>query len=582
MQDEFVLAVDTAGIPRQKSPPPTGIELLASLGRPPQGDLRVDFVDVLASRTATASEGDRQLLLGNRQTRIDVQIGHSTNSKGYAVSCRESPARQNLKTKLEDKNLTRQERHVLDFHSLLRLPSSWVRIIAVFQVLTFWILAWPGGGLSAQQPDALDNPTSDWPRFLNSTYDGVASTPAEIDWTKKPKFLWSLDVGEGYGIGTVQGNSYLQFDADPSGRHERLRCLDLHSGRVRWSHSQPMQYRDLYQYERGPRSSPSIANDHVYTLGVGGQLTCRRLADGRVRWTVNTSESYGVVQNFFGVGSSPLVLGDQVIVMVGGSPADDANVAPGRLDRVSPNGTAVVAFDRKTGDEKWKCGDDLASYSSPRPIDLNGETLVLVFARGGLLAIDPKSGKVRWRFDHRANILESVNAMVPVVDGDLVLISECYQVGSVLLRVSPDAAAVVWQDPPRDRRAQSMRCHWATPVLSNGFLYGCSGRNAPDSNFRCVDLRSGEVKWSDPRRIRSSVTRVDNHLVLLEERGVVQVLKANPDRMEIISEWDFQLRDDDRPAISYPCWAAPVVVGNKLILRGTEQVLCLELAVVAR
>lgn len=418
-----------------------------------------------------------------------------------------------------------------------------------------------------------------WPRFLGSTYDGVvAEVSSNIDWTAKPVFLWSIEVGEGYGIGTVVGDSYFQFDADPSGRSERLRCIDLSTGKTKWTQSQPLVYQDLYGYEAGPRSSPTIAGDHLYTFGVGGQLTCRELSSGAQVWTVDTEKDYGVVQNFFGVGCSPLVLGDLVIVMVGGSPAEDAAIAPGQLDRVSPNGSAVVAFDRKTGNEIWKCGNDLASYSSPRPITVDGETLVLVFARSGLMAIDPAAGDVRWTFDHRAGIIESVNAMVPVVDGDHVFISECYEVGSALLQVDGKSPNVVWRDPPRNRRIQSMRCHWSTPILVDGFLYGCSGRNEPDSDLRCIDFKTGKVQWSDPRSIRSSLTRVGDKLVVLEERGLLQVIQANPKKLDIVAEWDFSRRDGSRPAIVDPCWAAPVIIGTKLIVRGTDRVLCLDLA----
>ncbi len=269
---------------------------------------------------------------------------------------------------------------------------------------------------------------------------------------------------------------------------------------------------------------------------------------------------------------------DTVIAMVGGSPAEDQNLPPMRLDRVNPNGSAIVAFDRHSGKELWKCGDDLASYSSPIPVTIDGTTLILLFARGGLLAIDPAPGKVRWKYDHRAAILESVNGIVPVVQDDHVFLSECYEVASVLLKAGPDRAEVVWKDPPRNRRLQSMRCHWATPVLVDGFLYGCSGRNAPDSDFRCIDFRTGKVQWNDARRIRSSVTRLGDHLLVLEERGLFQVLKANPEKLDVVAEWDFSKPDGDRPALSYPCWSAPVVVGKKLIVRGTDRVICLEFA----
>ena len=423
---------------------------------------------------------------------------------------------------------------------------------------------------------------TDWPRFLGVNFDGVTQgVDPGIDWTAKPKFLWSLDVGEGYGMGTVADDRYYHFDAGESRVDEpleRLRCIDLAGGQEVWSRSQPFIYRDMLGYEDGPRSSPTIDGDRIFTLGVTGQLTCRNLSDGKPVWTVDTNRKYGVVQNFFGVGCSPLVLGDQVIVMVGGSPPEDQNIAPMRLDRVSPNGSAVVAFDRDTGKELWKCGDDLASYSSPRPVEVDGETLVLVFARSGLMAIDPSAGKVHWQFDHRAAILESVNAIVPVVDGDHVFISECYEVGSVLLKLNRQSPQVVWRDRPRDRRNQAMRCHWSTPILVDGLLYGCSGRNAPDSDFRCIDFQTGKLQWSDPRRIRSSLTRVGDHLIVLEERGVVQVIRPNPKELDVVAEWDLSRSDGDRPAIAYPCWAAPIVVGSKLILRGDQKVLCFDLA----
>jgi outer membrane protein assembly factor BamB len=404
----------------------------------------------------------------------------------------------------------------------------------------------------------------------------------EIDWASEPTFLWSIKLGDGYGIGTVAAGRYFQLDAvsqSPAlNSVERLQCIDLSSGKVLWMQTQPFQYQDMLGYEGGPRASPTIVDDRVVTLGVTGLLSCRNTEDGKLRWSVDTNKKYGVVQNFFGVGSSPLVLGDKVIVMVGGSPDEDQNFGPMQLNRVSPNGSAVVAFDLDSGKELWKCGRDLASYSSPRPIEIGGETLVLVFARSGLMAIDPALGEVRWQFEHRAAILESVNAMTPVVDADHVFISECYEVGSALLRIDGESSKVVWQDPPRDRRRQSMRCHWATPVLIDGYLYGCSGRNAPDSDFRCIDFQTGELQWSDPRRIRSSVTRVGDHLIVLEERGSLQVIKANPKQLEVVAQWDLSLPAGKRPALEYPCWSAPIMVGTKLLLRGTNHVICLELA----
>jgi len=427
---------------------------------------------------------------------------------------------------------------------------------------------------------------SDWPRFLGNGFDGSIENPAvAFDWTKPPRLAWSIEVGDGYGIGTVSNGRFFQLDTtrqfdvvtSRSAARERLRCFDFKSGSELWSKVNAFEYSDLLGYEDGPRTSPTVADGRVITFGVTGLLKCRGVSDGSELWSVDTNAKYGVVQNFFGVGSSPLVLDDKVIVMVGGSPLEDQEIPPMQLDRVTYNGTALVAFDLKTGQELWKSGNDLASYSSPRPLEINAKTYVLVFARTGLMLIDPKQGNVQWQFEHRAGLRDSVNAMVPVVDGNQVFISECYEVGSALLEVSPDARRVLWQDPPRDRRRQAMRSHWATPVLVDGFLYGCSGRNAPDSDFRCIRWETGEVQWVDQRRTRSSVARVGDHLIVLEERGLLQILKVNPQELDLVATWDLGLAEGKRAAIEYPCWAAPVIVGNKLLVRGTDRILCLEL-----
>ncbi|MGB7323946.1 MAG: PQQ-binding-like beta-propeller repeat protein [Rubripirellula sp.] len=441
-----------------------------------------------------------------------------------------------------------------------------------------------GWAVYARSQTPPDQTTRDWPRLLGENFDGQAATAPElqnsIDWTLPPTFKWSAKVGLGYGLGAVSRGRYFHFDADDSDRSnpaERTTARDLQTGELIWTVNEPLVYRDLFGYEEGSRSSPTIDGDQLFTLGVAGRLACRNTSDGKLNWSVDTIQKYGVVQNFFGVGSSPLVIDDAVIVMVGGSPAADQDVAPMRLDRVSPNGSALVAFDRNDGHELWRCGKDLASYSSPRTMKIDGKTYVLLFARGGLILVDPDSGSVQWRYDHRAEILESVNAIVPVVDGNEVFISECYQVGSVLLRVTAKSAEPIWIDPAGDRRRQAMRSHWATPVLADGFLYGCSGRNAPDSDLRCIDWKTGEVKWTDDRRTRSSTTRVGDHLIVLEERGEAQVIRTNSERLDVVATWPLNRSDGDRPALAYPCWSAPIVVDDLVIVRGDEHVVCLKL-----
>lgn len=424
----------------------------------------------------------------------------------------------------------------------------------------------------------------DWPRFLNSDFSGSIDGPklADRDWTRPPRCDWSLDVGDGYGLGVVKDGAYFHFDAAEG--NERLRKIAMDSGSVVWEKTYQSDYRDMYGYETGPRCTPTIDGDLIFTLGVGGMLTAWSTDQGETAWQVDTNRQYSVVQNFFGVGSAPLVLGDSVIVMVGGSPIADQQIAPGRLDRVSPDGSLAVALDRTTGKERWRCGDDLASYSSPRTMRIDDQDFVLMFAREHLHVIDPRIGKSIGKIRYRADILESVNAMTPVVDGNRVLIADCYDLGAAVFDVSvQDAQAKfvpVWHDPEANRRDQSLRSHLSTPVLYDGFLYACSGRNAPDSDFRCVDFLTGEVKWTDLARRRSTATRVSDVLLILKETGTLHVARCTPTRYEELGVWTLNEPDvsgDVRPAINYPAWAAPVVVGDQVLVRGDKNVLSLRL-----
>jgi outer membrane protein assembly factor BamB len=418
--------------------------------------------------------------------------------------------------------------------------------------------------------------SEDWPRFLNSNHDGKSTeTGIRTDWSDgKLPVMWSAAVGTSYGIGSVAAGRYFQHER--VGDVERLTALRAETGEPLWQNDHPVEYQDMYGYNNGPRDTPTVVGDDVYTLGVAGLLACTGATDGKTRWTIDTNAEYGVIQNFFGVGTSPLVVDDKVIVMVGGSPPEDAAIAPGRLDRVSPNGSALVAFDRKTGKELWKCGDDLASYSSPRPMTIGDKTIVLALCRDGLLAVDPVSGKRLWHYPHRAKILESVNAIVPVVVGNRVFISDCYEVGSVVLEVSEDSYTVVWQDPD-NRRQQSFRCHWATPIVVDDWLYGCSGRNEPDSDLRCINFSTGKLAWSDSRRSRASVMYVDNHFIVLDESGEMQLIRVNPERLEVVTSIDLHEPTAERQPLGRPYWAAPILSHGLLYVRGEERVICLEL-----
>ena len=311
--------------------------------------------------------------------------------------------------------------------------------------------------------------------------------------------------------------------------------------------------------------------ERVFLLGPEGMLYCVTTADGNEVWKVDTRKAYHVHQNFFGVGSVPLVVGDLLIVAVGGSPDGKR---PLDLRDAKGNGCGLVAFDKKTGKEKWKATDELASYSSPVLASFHGKKTVLYFARSGLLGVDPENGKERFKFAWRAKTQESVNAACPVVIGDTILLTECYEKGAVLLKVKADfTVETVWSDEEAEGKAKALRGHWCTPVVEGKYAFGSSGRHEPEGDVRCVELATGEVKWTQARTRRSTFTRIDGHLLVLTEDGTLMLVKPNAEKFDKVAEWNEKDNADLRP----PCWAPPVVARGLMYVRGKGKLCCYEL-----
>lgn len=202
---------------------------------------------------------------------------------------------------------------------------------------------------------------SDWPCFLGPTGDSKSSERGILTgWPAEgPPLVWQLSLGTGYGMPTVAAGRLFQFDR--LARRARLRALDSRSGKLLWAFDYPTDFEDLYGYDNGPRCSPVVDEDRVYILGAEGMLHCLHVEDGKVAWKIDTAAEFGVIQNFFGVGSTPVVERELLIVQVGGSPSESKNAPPGRLDQVVGNGSGIVAFDKKTGEVRYKTTDELAS-----------------------------------------------------------------------------------------------------------------------------------------------------------------------------------------------------------------------------
>lgn len=426
----------------------------------------------------------------------------------------------------------------------------------------------------------------DWPRMLGVRYDSKSlETGIRTQWGQSGlPILWTQPAGMGYGNGVAALGRWFQFDR--FGSAERLSCYRAQTGEILWTWESPVVYRDAYGYNNGPRCSPVVEGDSVYVYGVSGTLACIAIADGTERWKQDLNSQYGVIPNFFGVGASPLIYGDLVLVMVGGSPK---KLSIGRsptvndLPRATPDGSAMVAFHKSTGKEVYRVGNYLASYSAPIIAHLDGRDRCVALVREGLLVFDAATGNDEAFFPFRATTFESVNAASPVILGnDRIFISEAYEIGSAIVELQAGKLTPIWQDKG-SRSDQAMRTHWATPLRNGNTLFASSGRNPPDTDLRCIEWNDDgvpRVRWTKRNRDRGTGLEVDGHWLWLGEMGRLQLFSTKASEYRPIAEMDLGSMIDPKnrkPYIQPPSWAPPVLSHGLLYVRGEDRVICLEL-----
>lgn len=339
----------------------------------------------------------------------------------------------------------------------------------------------PATGESANvRPVASPSPPTpgdDWPGFLGPDGDSQSKETGIITARDEngPPLVWHRKLDQSYGIGSVANGRFYQFDGN--GRRGRLLCLDAETGKLIWEFEYPTEYEDLLGYNNGPRASPVISDGMLYTLGAEGMLHGLRESDGSVVWKVDTTKEFGVVQNFFGVGSSPVVEGDLLIVLVGGSPPESREAGRFSMDRVAGNGTGIVAFDKHTGEVKYAITDELASYSTPQLATIGGRH----GSEAELRCIEWRTGRVMWGKPGltRTSLLYADGHFVCLgEDGILRLVKatpERYEeIARAVIRETPGGAALI--RPPA----------WAAPILAHGLLY-----IRGDDRLACLRLMKG-------------------------------------------------------------------------------------------
>ena len=417
---------------------------------------------------------------------------------------------------------------------------------------------------------------ADWNDFLGPERNGKSLEKIDIrPWDKTgPPIVWHKQIGTSYGAPTVANGRVFIFARH--GDMARLTCMESATGDELWRFEYPTDYEDMYGYNNGPRCCPVVDDDRVYIFGAEGVLHCVRVSDGKGLWQVDTTAQFHVVQNFFGVASTPAVEGELLIVQIGGSPPGSPKDIWAANGKPAPNQSGIVAFNKYTGEVVYQIADELASYASPVFSTIDGRRWGFAFLRGGLVGFEPETGKIDFHYPWRHSKIESVNASSPVVAGDKVFISESYGIGSSVLKVLPGGYEVVWKDRGL-RRNKSMALHWNTAVHHDGYLYACSGQHPNGAELRCVELKTGKIAWSQRVDERASLLWVNDYFIYLGEYGRLMLLKCTPEKLEVISEVS-SLRDENgKPLVKYPAWASPVLADGYLYIRGKDRIVCFDL-----
>lgn len=351
----------------------------------------------------------------------------------------------------------------------------------------------------------LSQARADWPQFLGPTRDGVYSgKPLSGPWPAEgPRKLWVRDVGQGFSGPVVLGKRVFLFHRTDN--QELIECFETDTGKTLWKEGVPAHYSDDFGFDEGPRGTPAIQGQRLVAIGADAVVQCRDINNGRLLWSVDGRKQFGARKGFFGLAPSPLIQGSQVILNIGGT-----------------DGAGVVALRLEDGSVAWKAGEDEASYASPITASIHGKTRILVLTREALMSLNPENGQTFFRYPWRPAMNASVSAATPLVQSDQVFLTASYDTGAILLDCTDTGVRTVWQSK------QAISAHYATCVAVDGYLYGFEGRQEQGCDLRCIEWKTGAVRWTQERLGAGTLIRVDKELLILTEKGELILADADP------------------------------------------------------
>jgi outer membrane protein assembly factor BamB len=420
----------------------------------------------------------------------------------------------------------------------------------------------------------------DWPQWQGPRADGVWREMGIVEKFPAggPPVRWRVPVGAGYSSPAVaNGRVFLtdrpdsQTRGQPGGAlerakeagRERVLCFDEKDGRLLWQHEYDCPY--FISYPSGPRASPTVAGNRVYTLGAEGDLHCLDVATGRVVWARSFKKDYSVTTQTWGFAAPPLVDGHRVICMVGGE------------------GHTVVAFDRETGKEIWRSLNARETGYAPMTIlEAGGRRQLIAWDSEALNGLDPETGQVYWSEPFKTKMAHAIGT--PRRNGDFLFISSFFD-GSMLLRLdaAQPKATADWQIKGRsETRSEGLHSLMSTPFIEGGHIYGvCSF-----GQLRCLNLATGERVWETlvptsrdgkpARWMTAFLVKHEDRFFIYNETGDLIIARLTPQGYEEISRAHL-LDPTNRAGGRDVHWSHPAFANRSVYVRNDRELLCADL-----
>jgi outer membrane protein assembly factor BamB len=391
----------------------------------------------------------------------------------------------------------------------------------------------------------------DWPQWLGPKRDGTTAEKV-APWKEAPKVAWRKPVEKAFSCPVVADGRVFIHSSVKDKDAEEVIAFDAVSGEVKWRDSYPRTpYKSVLG--GGPRATPTVVGNRLYTCGITGVLSCYQADSGKRLWQVDTYKNLGKGLPGFGVCCSPLVVGNVVLVSVGGK------------------GCCLVAYDADKGEMLWKNYDEPASTSSPVLFAAPGQKGklpdVVYMTTLRLLAVNPLDGSLSWEFPL---VFQATGASTtPLVVGDRLFTSTttngttAIQVG---LKDDKRTATQEWQN-------KDVTGYFSTGTVVNKeylYLVSFTGQPKPSSALSCVEMKSGKELWKKEGigYYHIGVIRTgDNRLLLLDDFGNLRLVQPDPK----------EYRELASSKVCGGTFAVPALANGRLYVRDDKEIICLEL-----